>query len=179
MRPATKAGKREVFAKDLMVKLKHAWVQCQEHVIRMIHYAPRAIPGDDTINSFDLVLFFCISSEGNECKSNDRGWHCRSTVHQRRNKEERLSTYPEQPRINFYVSVGLEDSRWRRKIRSRGSCFKVGFEDSQWRKKIESGAIRFNVEEEDSKWGKVIQTGGSGFQLVLEDSKWRKKIQSG
>ena len=135
-----------------MVKLKHAWVQCQEHVIRMIHNTPRATPGDDTINSFDSVLFFCISSEGNECKSNDRGWHCRSTVHRRRNKEERLSIYPEQPSINFYVSVGLEDSSWRKKIQSGGSCFKVGLEDSKWRKKIQSGGRSFKLEEAVSKW---------------------------
>ena len=53
MRPATKAGKREVFAKVVMVKVKHAWMQYQEHVIRMIHNTPRATLGDNTINSFD------------------------------------------------------------------------------------------------------------------------------
>ena len=66
MKPATKAGKREVFGKVVMVKAKPArkvvkmmevatpaWRQYQEHVICMIHTTPRATLGDNTLNSFD------------------------------------------------------------------------------------------------------------------------------
>ena len=53
MKPATKAGKREVFGKVVMVNVKPAWRQYQEHVICMIHNTPRATLGDNTINSFD------------------------------------------------------------------------------------------------------------------------------
>merc|ERR1712190_319624 len=45
--------------------------------------------------------------EGNECKGNDKGWHCRSTVHQHRNEEERVWTDPEQPRRN--CNTGSEE----------------------------------------------------------------------
>ena len=37
MRPATQAGKREVVGKVVMVNVKPAWRQYQEHVICMIH----------------------------------------------------------------------------------------------------------------------------------------------
>ena len=57
MKPATKAGKREVFGKVVMVKAKPAWRQYQEHVICMIHNTPRATLGDNTLNSCDSFYF--------------------------------------------------------------------------------------------------------------------------
>ena len=53
MRSGTKAGKREVVAKVVMVN-----VQYPEHVICMIHNTPRAILVDNTINSFDSFNFY-------------------------------------------------------------------------------------------------------------------------
>ena len=58
MRSGTKAGKREVVAKVVMVNVKYAWMQYPEHVICMIHNTPRAILGDNTINSFESFNFY-------------------------------------------------------------------------------------------------------------------------
>ena len=55
-----------------------------------------------------------------------------------------------------------------------GLADSVGVEDSKWGRKIHSGARRFKMVLEDFKCGRKIQSGEETCQVGNDESKWGK-----